>query len=587
MTHRLLLSMKTVNSLQNNIMKNKILEQSSCPEGYRPISASDVPNHDPSEVKKVGDIYCLKNKNTSTPPPKPNTIPAPTKDEICNGKVVSEGMKGDIVWMIQNKLSSIGLFKKNLTNNFGTETKKAVVNFQTNNRDKLEDKSKPTAIVVDGKVGPNTWNLLFQGTEHACKKIENTPTEVKPEVMPTEVKPKVMPNKIRKPITPLDVKSPEKYSVRIGEQTEYTNQAASQPQTNQVAATQPKTENPAEILKRVINTGCIEKLKKEIGFELKGRPESQPRKLTDNRYAIIGVNNSTEELIYLFSDGTGKKVKVDENNQPTEGGTENIEWECADFKKSTSLTADKNQMTADQADYVDDMVAKGAIQITKPSDYETNQGKWKWVDLHELNPGIFKERNKFFVYQQSGLMGKKRNQYPEVERVINDTGWTLDEPPMDTYAYQTREDIRNKFPQFREKFPNGLTIYNIGNTRSKKQQQLVSDLISDIKKSVDSPDNQTCRDAVNILWDAKQVYNKKIIYFTGDTELETVRNYVKQCQVKLEKKGLLNIFNQEERRRFEILKDMPYGPTGESKFNLYENLNSLIRKKLLSIKEQK
>jgi len=521
-----------------------------------------------------------------------------TEKDICDGsKEVTEGMRGDIVGYIQTALKTILKLKDEdfIDDRFGENTKKAVVNYQLNNKDK--------GLTVSGKVDKDTFDLLFKGTSMACTK-EDKPTEVKPtELKPTEPKP----IKIRKPMKDLDIVSPEKYSVRIGEQVDDISQGirnlkgiggytANKPATNSVAPAQPaantpaqpeqKTEDPVQILKRVINTGCIDKLKSDIGFELNGRPESQPRKLSNGTYAITGINNSTEEIIRLFSDGTGQRFKVDEDNKPIQGTTETIDWECLDFKKTTSRTDDSTQMTADQAEYVKDMVARGQIQTTKPSDYETNQGKWEWIDLNRMNPTLFKEPNKYFVYRQSGLMGKLKNQYPNVEKVLNQNGWTFDEPDIDTEAYASRRDIRIQFPKYTELFPNGLYIYYTGNTRSTKQRQLVSTLMADIEKSVDSPDGKTCRDAINILWDAKQGYDKKVIYFSGDTELETVRNYVKQCQVKFER-NLFRFLGGGAKDKYEELKSKKHGPNGVMKFNLSENLNSLIKKKLISLKEQK
>jgi hypothetical protein len=595
--------MKTVNSSQNNIMENKILEQSPCPAGYSSISASDVPNHDPKDVKKVGDIYCLKNRNTPNPTPQPakskftevNIKP----EEVCNGtKVVSEGMKGDIVWMIQNKL------KVNpLTRNFGKLTKQAVVNFQTANKDKLGD-----GRVVDGTVGQKTWSLLFQGTEHACKTTptNTTTTSAKPiDTTSIPTKPKV-----KKPLTFPEVVSPNVYTGRIGEQTSYgdisrqisdlkglggnktvTNQGSvTQPQTNPKTEvqTQTNTNNPEQILKRVINTGCINGLKKEIGFEILGTPESQPRKLSDNRYAIIGANNLNNEKIYLYYNGTGQRLKFDDENNQI-GKAENLEWRCDSLKKTESKTADITQMSEDQSEYVNDMVARGQFQVTKPSDYETNQGKWEWIDLHTLNPNLFRQEKEYFVYRQSGLMGKLKNQYPNVEKVINQTGWTLDQPDIDTEAYSTKKDIRVQFPKYTELFPNGLPIYYTGTTRSTKEQQIVSDLVKAIGSNTNSIEGKTCRDSVNVLYDALQNWKNGVRYFSGDTELELVRAYVQRCR-KNYGNGFNRILAGGAKNKYDFLNRRRSGPSGELQFLVGEqknNLNSLIKKKLFEAKAKK
>ena len=595
-------------------MKNKIFEQSSCPAGYSEISASDVPNHDPKDVKVVGDFYCLKNKNTSNP----NPAPQPAKftevnikpEEVYNGtKVVYEGMKGNIVWMIQNQLSKIGLFKKNLTNNFGAETKKAVVNFQTANNDKLGD-----GRVVDGKVGQKTWCLLFQGTEHACKNVDTKPTEVKPtEVKPTEV----VPTKPKKPLKPLDVISPEKYTGRIGEQVDDISQGirnlkglggytANKPTTNQAAPTQPaatpatpaqpeqKVEDPVQILKRVINTDCINSLKKEIGFEFYGRAESQPRKLKDNTYAIVGVNNDTEEFIYLYSNGTGKRVKVDENNQPIQGQTEDIEWECSGFKESTSRTADNNQMTADQQKFVKDIVARGNgyYKTEMPSGYDEGQGAWKRTDLSTVQGGerLFKP-NTFFVWAKTGVVGKKRDYVAEIEEIINQAGYTFDAPPTRSAAAQQQETTIGKaFPEsnYGKFIDSNTPIWFTGETYSNKVQGKVGSIVEKIKAdSSGELKREFCRGGVDALYDA--AFNPAKVYFKDDADLRIVKDYVKRCERELRPNAMSNLLGG-SRKKFEYLKANRSGTDGALRFMLGEqknNLNSLIKKKLVEAKTKK
>jgi hypothetical protein len=608
--------MKTVLSSQNNIMKNKIFEQSSCPAGYSEISASDVPNHDPKDVKVVGDFYCLKNKNTSNP----NPTPQPAKftevnikpEEVYNGtKVVYEGMKGDIVWKIQNQLSKIGLFKKNLTNNFGAETKKAVVNFQTANKDKLGD-----GRVVDGKVGQKTWCLLFQGTEHACKNVDTKPTEVKQtEVKPTEV----VPTKPKKTLKPLDVINPEKYSGGIVEQAnDYTDistgisnlkglgRAANRPTTNQAAPTQPaatpatpaqpeqKVEDPVQILKRVINTDCINSLKKEIGFEFYGRAESQPRKLKDNTYAIVGVNNDTEEFIYLYSNGTGKRVKVDENNQPIQGQTEDIEWECSGFKESTSRTADNNQMTADQQKFVKDIVARGNgyYKTEMPSGYDEGQGAWKRTDLSTVQGGerLFKP-NTFFVWAKTGVVGKKRDYVAEIEEIINQAGYTFDAPPTRSAAAQQQETTIGKaFPEsnYGKFIDSNTPIWFTGETYSNKVQGKVGSIVEKIKADKSGElEKEFCRGGVDALYDA--AFNPTKVYFKDDADLRIVKDYVKRCERELRPNAMSNLLGG-SRKKFQYLKANRSGTDGALRFMLGEqknNLNSLIKKKLVEAKAKK
>jgi peptidoglycan hydrolase-like protein with peptidoglycan-binding domain len=317
-----------------------------------------------------------------TPPPTPKRKPKPapkkvktktttktftpvdiSRDEMSNGtKEVSEGMKGNIVGYIQAALdTNLKPFniKVTLNNTFDEETRKAVVRFQQEYR-------KDYNLTVTGKVDKATYSALMEGSDWVCKTDVKKSTDVEKS---TDVKP----TEIRKKLKPLNVISPEKYIGKIKEQVDDIAQGirnlkgiggatSYKPATKSAAP----PVNPEQILKRVINTGCINSLKKEIGFELYGK--SQPKQLNDGRFAIVGVNYDNEEFIYLYSDGKGQKDKVDANNKPIE--TERIEWECASFKKTTSLTADGNRMSDDQKAFVDAMVKNGNGLYTteKPSE---------------------------------------------------------------------------------------------------------------------------------------------------------------------------------------------------------------------------
>jgi hypothetical protein len=565
-------------------------KQTPCPAGYSEISASDVPNHDPKDVKVVGDFYCLKNKNTS----KPNPSPQPAKftevnikpEEVYNGtKVVSEGMNGDIVWMIKNQLSKIGLFKKNPTNNFGTETKKAVVNFQRANKDKLGD-----GRVVDGTVGQKTWCLLFQGTEHACKNVDTKPTEDKP-------KDKNMEKKSTEKVDTIKKNIPKIVQYKMyGEQKETkktkVNSNISEQNTTEVKKKTPRIVDAKEsFLFNTMNTkdkqglSCIDKVAKT--YNLKKHPtisqvvriESEdPTKGTDPAFVYLGMNPKTknEEEFYIASDGT-KLFGV-----WADGLTSSID--CVgevDYMSDDNLS-EKQKMFINY--YVTD--ASGYKKTIEP-------GKEEYYDKFDIvntfkGASDYFAPNTYFVYKRKGYKVEERGEdfYNQIEKVLNKVGWTYRKPDIDSYAYSTRTDIRNQFKQYTEMFPDGLTIYFTGNTRSLNQQKLVSTLMTDIEGSTSSPDGKTCRDAINILYDAKIGWDKKIIYFSGDTELETVRNYVKQCQAKFEK-NFFRFLGGGAKEKYEELKAKPHGPNGVQKFNLSENLNSLIKKKLLSIKEQK
>ena len=530
-----------------------------------------------------------------------------TEKDVCDGsKEVTKGMRGDIVGYIQTALKTILKLKDEdfIDDRFGENTKKAVVNYQLNNKDK--------GLTVSGKVDKDTFDLLFKGTSMACTK-EDKPTEVEPVVDTTEVKP----TNVKKPIKFSDVISPQKYKVKIREQVEYGDisqgisslkgrlggNTSNKTTTNQVATTQqpvnptpqeqpqPKTEDPVQILKRVINTGCIDKLKKEIGFELYGRPEAQPTKLRDGKYAITGINATDREKIYLYADGTGLKVKVDDESQPIEGGSESFDWECAQLKKSTSLTADNTQMDADQQAFVDDIVARGNgyYKTEMPSGYDEGQGAWKRTDLSTVPGGkeLFKP-NTFFVWAQTGVVGKRQDYVQKVVKFIESTGYSFDEPDVTSAAFETGVLLKDKFPKYKDYFRPDQKIWYVGKVYSGKEQGKVGSVVDKIKADAGAEiKREFCRGGVDVLYDA--AFNPTKVYFDSDADLQLVKDYVKRCVSKLEPNAISNILGG-SRKKFEYLKANRSGTEGALRFMLGEqknNLSSLIKKKLVEAKTKK
>jgi hypothetical protein len=553
-----------------------------------------------------------------TPPPTPSPKPKPTpkkpsivytqvdikENEICNGrKEVTKGMKGDIVGYIQIALEIVPE-GEDPDYKFGKDTEKAVVNYQLKHKDK--------GLTVTGKVDKKTFDLLFKGTGMACTK-ETKPAEVKPdEVKPAEVKPaEVKPTNIKKPMIPSDIKDPIHYRSKIKEQAnDYTdmsklggNSSDNSVQDTKVESEKTvdkeKTLTPQQILKRVINTGCINSLKEEIGFELFGNPSLQPKnqKQSDGtyKYAIVGFNNEKEEFVYLYSDFTGILVPVDEENKPIPGKSQSIRWECAEFDEIKSLTDDVTQMNPNQQKFVNDIVAQGdgLYKKTKPSVYDEAQGNWQRIDLYDVdvNKEVFKDKNKFFVWKQTGVGGKQQDYVKKVVDFIKDSYYTFDGPDVTTPAYRTGVLLKDKFPDYKDYFKPNQMIWYVGPTYSGKEQEqvgsLVKDIVADAKEGGKKLKRKFCRGGVDVLYDASK--NPTKTYFAKDSDLQIVKDYVKRCVSKLEPNAISDVLGG-SRSKFDYLMTRRAGTQGSLRFMLGEqknNLNSLIKKKLVEAKTKK
>ena len=528
------------------------------------------------------------NTNTNTTTPKKQTPSISwkevdfEKEDICNGnREVTEGMKGDIVGYIQTALkTNLGLNVSDeafIDDAFGENTKKAVVKFQYENKNEYN-------LTINGIVDKATYSALMKDTSFGCK------TEEKKNTTNMEKKSTEKVDTIKKNIPKI-----VQYKM-YGEQKETKktklNSNISEQNTTDVKKKTPRIVDAKEsFLFNTMNTkdkqgfSCIDKVAKT--YNLKKHPtisqvvriESEdPSKGTDPAFVYLGMNPTTkkEEEFYIASDGT-KLFGV-----WADGLTSSID--CVgevDYISDDNLS-EKQKMFINY--YVTD--ASGYKKTIEP-------GKEEYYDKFDIvntfkGASDYFAPNTYFIYKRKGYKVEERGDdyYNQVEALLNKVGYTYKKPDITSYAYSTRKDIRDVYPQYTEIFPNGLNIYFTGNTRSVNQQKLVSTLMKDIDESADSPDGKTCRDAINILYDAKIGLDKKIVYFAKDDDLQVVREYVKRCQVKFEK-NFFSFLSGGAKEKYEELKGRKYGPTGVSRFNLSENLNSLIKKKLLTIKEQK
>jgi hypothetical protein len=530
-----------------------------------------------SLVKKeiLADVWTIEDfekefgpqKKETNPKPAPKKTKAPTKtfipinistDEMCNGtKEVSEGMKGDIVGYIQRALNvNLGT---NLSedDHFGEETKKAVVKFQQENK-------KEYNLTINGKVDKATYSALMEGSpSFGCK------TDVKKNT--TDM------NKKLNQDTKTDT---QKDTPKVGPQIKRVKWIGEQVAVKQ---SDPKKSFLTKTLRIKDNQGlsCLDRLAKK--HKLKEHPEygNSIVELEDGRPSVvyIGINpqNKQEENFFIASDGASLTGIF-------QSGFE-IDIECSGQTLDLGVFGNLSERQKQFVQY--NVTPQSGYKVGVTPGEEEYYDKFDIVNTFKGASDYFVP-NTYFVYKRKGYKVEERGDdyYNQVEALLNKVGYTYKKPDITSYAYSTRKDIRDIYPQYNEIFPNGLNIYFTGNTRSTKQQDLVRTLMTDIEKSVDSPDGKTCRNAINILYDAKLGWDKKIIYFANDGDLQVVREYVKRCQVKFEK-NFFSFLGGGAKEKYEELKSKKHGPNGVMKFNLSENLNSLIKKKLLTIKEQK
>jgi hypothetical protein len=106
----------------------------------------------------------------------------------------------------------------------------------------------------------------------------------------------------------------------------------------------------------------------------------------------------------------------------------NLKWACS-------------ILTTDQNDFINRMVEVEKVQKVKPSDYDENIKNYVRIDLHDRDANLFPQPGKYFVWKKSGLETISKEQYAEVDIILNLAGYTRTEPSINDPNYSTGRPI--------------------------------------------------------------------------------------------------------------------------------------------------
>lgn len=121
-----------------------------------------------------GDAISRDSSAAATPTPSPTpgmhlsdetTTPTPTPTVAFVKKLQYNKSKGEEVKLVQTRLTELGYYSGNISGNFLGHTRNAVKAFQQQN-----------ALSVDGIVGENTWNVLFNDPDVRAATDDPKPT---------------------------------------------------------------------------------------------------------------------------------------------------------------------------------------------------------------------------------------------------------------------------------------------------------------------------------------------------------------------------------------------------------------------------
>ena len=244
------------------------------------------------------------------------------------------------------------------------------------------------------------------------------------------------------------------------------------------------------------------------------------------------------------------------------------------------------------------------------------------VDLNTLDPSIFPEKNKYFLYKQKGFGGVAANVSPQIAAWLKQNGLTVDEPKTsDEYknANNGEEDPATidmwktgvKLVTALDGIPGSDTIISrIEGELGKNRNQIMTykitaqnlggikplDKFNNLATKVDSNtiERQMCRSVVKSLSEMSQLYRKNpvIIQNINSTSLNKMANYAMNCDLKKYLSGIAGVGDEILRLKRD---SSPFGLL--KKFNTAQNqavnestddyIKSELRRKLLMLSEDK
>jgi hypothetical protein len=240
-----------------------------------------------------------------------------------------------------------------------------------------------------------------------------------------------------------------------------------------------------------------------------------------------------------------------------------------------------------------------------------NMSSHKPVDLYTLDPTVFPEPNKYFLYREVGVGGVAANVTPQVKDWLAGNNLTLDEPlgktKEDIDRWKTRQPLLDALdtvvgkeewiPRIEGqmgKKKEEIKVYNITlpNLVGVKPLDKFNNLATKVTPNI--IERQMCRSVVKSLSEMSQLYRKNpvIIQNINSTSLNKMANYAMNCDLKKYLSGIAGVGDEILRLKRD---SSPFGLL--KKFNTAQNqavnestddyIKSELRRKLLMLSEDK
>jgi len=281
---------------------------------------------------------------------------------------------------------------------------------------------------------------------------------------------------------------------------------------------------------------------------------------------VFHGKNDKDQTVVFFADFKAKNIVTNKT----------ASWSCPQLEETVGKTPEQSSFTPDQQSYINDLIKSEGVVQRKPSDYETEKGKWEVIDLNTRNSKLFPEPGKYLVYKQRSEINVTSPQQENIISGLTTQGYVKEQPPAnksDLYIKVNLQTIENG--KYKDSFPTPFYMYQ------PIQNVNISELLKDrqTKFNDQKVDKKQCRQTIDILHTA---YVKK--YKLEDGERIALKTYAQRCSDQVQ-----YIFGAQ--KKLETL--MNLDPKDPSKLSLKlkneesDNLKSLVRESLIEVSKNK
>lgn len=198
-------------------------------------------------------------------------------------------------------------------------------------------------------------------------------------------------------------------------------------------------------------------------------------------------------------------------------------WVCQALEQTVGVETPIEQFTPDQQKYIEDLVKYEGVVREKPSDYETNEGKYEVIDLNSKNPTLFPKPGVAVVYKQKGEINIDKPQQDKIIQDFKDRGYQIERPPATESLFWNSIELKtHEDGKYSEYFAKPFFMY-----QRVQDTKLSDEDVKTVKLDYENQDvdKSLCRTYVQTLY-THMSQNKAM----EDTKKNNMKTYVRRCE---------------------------------------------------------